>query len=67
MFLMSESRRLVKAGVREAAVRLGGADDEPDGSARYSELELRPLWRRDLGGTVEYKLHPNSGWSYFYF
>lgn len=38
---MSESRRLVKAGVREAAVRLGGADDEPDGCARYSELELR--------------------------
>ena len=63
---MAESRRLVEAGVREAAVRLAGADDEPDGCARYSERELRLFWC-DLGGTVEYKLHPNAGWSYFYF
>ena len=57
---MSESRRLVEAGVREAAVRLGGADDEPDGCARYSERELR-LFGCDLGGTVEYMLHPKAG------
>lgn len=60
MLSMPESRRLVKAGVRKVAVRLGEADDEPDGCARYSERELRLFWC-DLGGTVEYMLHPKAG------
>lgn len=60
---MPESRRLVRAGVRRAAVRLGEAGDEPDGTSPIQRAGVAPLFFQGVIWVVPWSmmLHPKAG------